>query len=213
MTVRRRKQKEAVTAEGVDLGVIEMRGVTEMACDEVEAEQAIEFKIYKAHPQALTPRYATSGSACFDLRADFSNDEPVTIYTASNDATKFVPRAIAGQGDEKAIILDAGQRALIPTGLIFDVPTGFKMLIYPRSGLALKQGLALSNCVGVVDSDYVEPTFVVLQNNSSARAIVKHGDKIAQAEFVPAHQVSFSVTDTKPERKTERWGGFGSTGK
>lgn len=212
MTVRRRKQKETV-AEGVDLGVIEMRGVANFETGEVEATEAVEFKIYKAHPQAPTPEYATRGSACFDLRADFSTDDPVTIYTAANDAIKFMPRAIAGQGDEKAIILDAGQRALIPTGLIFDVPTGFKMLIYPRSGLALKQGLALSNCVGVVDSDYVEPTFVVLQNNSSARAIIKHGDKIAQAEFVPAHQVSFSVTDTRPERKTEREGGFGSTGK
>ncbi len=107
----------------------------------------------------------------------------------------------------------AGERVMIPTGLIMDIPLGYSVRIHPRSGLSLKSGLVLANQEGVVDADYVEPTFILLHNQSTSMVTVRHGDKIAQGEMIVALKYNTQETPDKPQPKSERAGGFGSTGR
>ena len=102
---------------------------------------------------------------------------------------------------------------LVPTGLIFDIPTGYSVRLYPRSSLALKQGLTLANNVGIIDSDYVQPVFMMVCNMSGFQQFVTDGERICQAELVQEKQYVLLKVDERPERKTDRDGGFGSTGK
>jgi dUTP pyrophosphatase len=76
----------------------------------------------------------------------------------------------------------------------------------------LKKGVIIANCEGVVDADYVQQTYVMLQNTSDQVFEVRDGDRIAQAEVVPLQQYIFEVSDREPENKTSRTGGLGSTG-
>ena len=87
------------------------------------------------------------------------------------------------------------------------------MRLYPRSGLALKQGLTLANNVGIIDSDYVEPVFAMITNISGNTQYVKHNERICLGELFKAQPCILEETREQPERKTDRDGGFGSTGK
>ena len=96
------------------------------------------------------------------------------------------------------------ERVLIPTGLILDIPEGYSVRLHSRSGLAWKDGVYLTNCEGIIDYDYVEPVFVMMTNISQSPKTINNGDRICQAELVEIPE--------PPTRKTERDGGFGSTG-
>ena len=115
-------------------------------------------------------------------------------------------------GDTNALILPPGDRVLIPTQLIFDIPDGWSMRLHMRSGLAVKGGLILSNSEGVIDSDYTHQLMVPVTNTSAIGIKINHGDRICQGELVPVYRSNFSSC-AKPESKTSRTGGFGSTGK
>ena len=133
------------------------------------------------------PEYATEGSAGFDLRANL----------------------------EKPLILKAGERALIPTGLFFEIPNNFEIQVRPRSGLALKNGITVLNSPGTVDSDYRGEVCVILVNLSQVDFQIEHGERIAQA--IVATVSSKSIIELKRVENittdTERGnGGFGSTG-
>jgi len=154
--------------------------------------------------------YATEGSACFDLRAWIHNKDGVAesgclSYTTWGESYK--PNTI-----DNEVWVAPGERILIPTGIIFDIPVGYSVRLHPRSGMALKQGLTLVNCEGVIDSDYVEPVYVAMTNCATRAACIKSGDRICQAEFVRNMHCFLASTDERPERKTSRSGGFGSTG-
>jgi dUTP pyrophosphatase len=86
------------------------------------------------------------------------------------------------------------------------------MKMYIRSGTALKKGLTLANGVGIIDSDYVEETFIMLLNESDSLVTIENGERLAQCLVEKTLQVDLSETQTKPEHKSERDGGFGSTG-
>jgi len=105
-----------------------------------------------------------------------------------------------------------GETAFIPTGIAMEVPLGCAGLIYARSGLACKRGLAPANKVGVVDSDYRGEITVVLHNHGSVSQIIENGERIAQMVITPvltpAYEVAESLSDT-----VRNAGGFGSTGK
>ena len=105
-----------------------------------------------------------------------------------------------------------GCSAFIPTGLAMEIPKGYAGLIYARSGMACKRGLAPANKVGVIDSDYRGEFIVVLHNHGLETQTVKHGERIAQLVITPVLTPAFTVVDdlTSTERAT---GGFGSTGK
>lgn len=176
-------------------------------------EGTIPVGVFKAHPDATLPEYATEGSMCFDLKACISTEE-IKGYDKNN--TKIQKRTGLFDPIKRlwGVAIEPGERLLIPTGLIFDIPAGFAMLLYPRSGVSLKQGVKLGNCVGVIDSDYVEETFMIAQNDSAVRVIILNGERIAQAEVVATPpKVSFKEQTGRPAQKTSRAGGLGSTGK
>lgn len=113
---------------------------------------------------------------------------------------------------EAPVTIAPGESAFIPTGIALEVPRGCAGLIYARSGMACKRGLAPANKVGVVDSDYRGEITVVLYNHGNQPQTVAAGERIAQfiitPVLTPAYQVTEALSDT--ERAS---GGFGSTGK
>lgn len=174
--------------------------------------------IYKTDHTVPDLKYATEGSRCFDIRAHLLEGSEIQGYNSLNEKViKRVARySISNQVPEGqvAVAIEPGERLLIPTGYIFDLPDNWSLLLYPRSGVSLKQGLKLSNCVGVVDTDYVDPTFMILENTASVRVLIMHGDAYAQGDFVSNSLRSrFDYLSVPPQKKTTRNGGFGSTGK
>ena len=161
------------------------------------------LKFFRVNPEAIIPQYQTKQSACFDLHACLIG-ERVKGFDRNNKEFKTSP--------SDKIAIGAGERILIPIGMIIDIPEGYSVRLHARSGLSLKQGLVLANAEGVIDSDYVDPTFVMIHNISTVPATVKHGDRIAQGELVKIEQAVLEATDVQPGQKTDRQGGLGSTG-
>ena len=143
-----------------------------------------DMNIKKLDPKATVPTYGSAAAAGADLYA--CEDGEVTI----------------GVGETK----------LIHTGIAMAIPEGLVGLIYARSGLASKRGLAPANKVGVIDSDYRGEIMVALHNHSDKPQTIADGERIAQIVFTPFMAASFSVVDELDD--TERGaGGFGSTGR
>ena len=142
------------------------------------------IKVKKLRPGAHLPTYGTEFSAGADLYACL--EEPVTIAP--------------------------GETKKIPTGLAMEIPVGCAGLIYARSGLGTKQGLAPANKVGVVDSDYRGEFMVFLHNHSAETRTVSHGDRVAQLLVTPVYTPGFEETDELTDTARGA-GGFGSTGK
>ena len=140
--------------------------------------------VKKLKEAATLPTYGSTGAAGADLYACL--DTPVTI--------------------------EPGRSAFIPTGLSMEIPQGCAGLIYARSGLACKRGLAPANKVGVIDSDYRGEFIFVLHNHGDTTQTISHGERIAQLLITPVLTPQYrevaELSDT--QRAT---GGFGSTGK
>ncbi len=143
------------------------------------------LKIKKLDPRAVLPTRATPGSAGMDLYALL--DAPLTILP--------------------------GQRAGVPTGIAIGLPSPETVgLVYARSGLATKHGLTLSNCVGVIDSDYTGELRVGMVNLSDEPYTIEPGERIAQLVIAPV--LLPAVEEAAELEKTARGdGGFGSTGR
>ncbi len=113
---------------------------------------------------------------------------------------------------EEPVTIEPGQTKKIPTGIAMEIPVGYAGLIYARSSLGTKRGLAPANKVGVIDSDYRGEFLVFLHNHGSEPQTVAHGERIAQLVvtpvFTPGFREAAELADTA--RGT---GGFGSTGK
>ena len=109
------------------------------------------------------------------------------------------------------ITVGAHQTVLVPTGFALELPQGFAGLIYARSGLALKRGLAPANKVGVVDCDYRGEVMVALHNHSDSAQTVADGERIAQLIITPYVTATFSEADELSDT-VRGAGGFGSTG-
>jgi len=132
------------------------------------------------------PSYASAGAAGADLRANFP--------------------------DCRELVLAAGARALVPTGLRLAIPEGFEMQIRPRSGLALKHGITLPNAPGTVDSDYRGALGVIVLNAGQESFTIAHGDRIAQMIVAPVVRADFELVEQLSETVRGE-GGFGSTGR
>ena len=141
------------------------------------------MKLKKLDERAVVPVYASEFSAGADLYACL--DENVTIAP--------------------------GETKLIHTGLAMAIPEGLAGLIYARSGLASKRGLAPANKVGVVDSDYRGEVMVALHNHGTEPQTVEHGERIAQLVLAPIVVADFDVVDDL-DSTARGEGGFGSTG-
>ena len=139
---------------------------------------------YKLKENAKLPTKGSEDAACYDLYS--CSDEPILIE----------PR----------------ERVLVPTGLIMDIPHGYSVRIHTRSGMAAKKGIGLSVSEGIIDSDYVEEVFVPMVNNTDKIFHVRDGERVAQCELVKNLSTDFTEIDEAPKEKTNRQGGFGSTG-
>lgn len=108
--------------------------------------------------------------------------------------------------------IEPGKTAFIPTGIALEVPKGCAGLIYARSGLACKRGLAPANKVGVVDSDYRGEIMVALHNHGDAEQTIGNGERVAQFVITPVLTPDYVVADVLSDT-VRAAGGFGSTGK
>ena len=129
------------------------------------------------------PQYATAGSAGLDLAA------------AIEDSLELAP----------------GQRARVPVGIEIEVPPGHQAQVVPRSGLADKLGITLTNCVGTIDSDYRGEVQVLLINHGDKAHVFKRGDRIAQLVIIPIPRIEVIEVKDLAASARDR-GGFGSTG-
>lgn len=161
--------------------------------------------VYKLNDQAVVPEFKTEQSACFDLSAVLIPGQAVKIVTHSQNVST---RKVTDRG----LMIQQGERVLIPTGLVFDIPEGYCLEIYPRSGISFNRGISLNNCTAIIDSDYVEEVFVSINNISGGSQYIEPGERIAQAKLVSLVKTNITVVDKKPALKTSRAGGFGSTG-
>ncbi|MCQ2429912.1 MAG: dUTP diphosphatase [Clostridia bacterium] len=142
------------------------------------------MKFKKLDPAAVLPTYGSAGAAGADLYA-LPSMQPVTIRP--------------------------GQTVFIHTGLSGAIPEGYAGLVFARSGLASKRGLAPANKVGVIDSDYRGEWMIALHNHGSLDQTVLPGDRIAQLVIVPVLTPAFEEVDELDDTNRGA-GGFGSTG-
>lgn len=141
-------------------------------------------KVKKLDKNAVIPTYGSVAAAGADLYA--CNSEEITI--------------------------NPGETVMIHTGIALEIPEGFVGLVYARSGIASKRGLAPANKVGVIDSDYRGEIMVALHNHSSVAQSVVAGERVAQLVITPYLTADFVLSDTLQDTVRGE-GGFGSTGK
>lgn len=143
-----------------------------------------EIRVKKVKSNAILPTYGSAEAAGADLYACL----------------------------EETVVIEPGESVFIPIGLAMEIPKGYAGLIYARSGLACKRGLAPANKVGVVDSDYRGEFMIVLHNHGTVKQEISHGERIAQLIITPVLTPGFQEVSELSD--TERsGGGFGSTGK
>lgn len=142
------------------------------------------IKVKRLRENAVLPTYGSADAAGADLYACLDTD----------------------------ISIAPGKSAFVPTGLAMEIPKGCAGLIYARSGLACKRGLAPANKVGVIDSDYRGEFMVVLHNHGTEEQTVCHGERIAQLVITPILTPAYEETDVLSDTQRSA-GGFGSTGK
>ncbi|MFK5925410.1 MAG: dUTP diphosphatase, partial [Desulfuromusa sp.] len=136
--------------------------------------------VKKLHPAAVIPKYMTELAAGMDICALLDN----------------------------ALHLEPGERSLVPTGLSFAIPTGYELQVRPRSGLAIKHGIALVNSPGTIDADYRGEVRIILINHGLESFTINSGDRIAQLIVAPVCQADLiEVSELSETRRGA--GGFG----
>lgn len=139
-------------------------------------------------------------------------DENAKIPTYGSEFAAGADLYAVIHNEENRVEILPGETAFIDIGIAMEIPDGYVGLIYSRSGLACKQGLALANKVGVIDADYRGNIIVALYNQSNETRIVSEGDRIAQIIIQPVEQFGFKVTENLSNTVRGN-GGFGSSGK
>ena len=135
-------------------------------------------------------------------------NENATIPTYGSEFAAGADLYACLEGD---VTIEPAQTVLIHTGLAMEIPEGLVGLIYARSGLASKKGLAPANKVGVIDSDYRGEIMVALHNHGNKPQTISHGERIAQIVFAPFYAADFKLVDELSDT-VRGAGGFGSTG-
>lgn len=139
-------------------------------------------------------------------------DENAKIPTYGSEFAAGADLYAVIHNEENKVEILPGETAFIDTGIVMEIPNGYVGLVYARSGLSCKQGLAPANKVGVIDSDYRGNIMVALYNQSNETRIVSEGDRIAQIIIQPVEQFGFKVTENLSNTVRGN-GGFGSSGK
>lgn len=145
--------------------------------------QKVNLKIQKLPHCFELPKYQTQGAAAMDLYAAI----------------------------DKPIVLKSLERALIPTGIKIELPHGWEAQVRARSGLSIKNGITLANCVGTIDEDYRGEVCAILINLSKDDFTINRGDRVAQMLVAPTARAEFEIVEELSET-TRQEGGFGSTG-
>jgi dUTP pyrophosphatase len=143
----------------------------------------LEIEILPGNEDMGLPAYATEGSAGLDLKAALLEE----------------------------LVLGPGDRGVVPTGLKMAIPPGFEGCVRPRSGLAMKQGLTLTNAPGTIDSDYRGEVKILVINLGKESVTLKRGDRVAQLLISPVVQAKIQKVSKLDETRRGE-GGFGHTG-
>ncbi|MBK9143113.1 MAG: dUTP diphosphatase [Candidatus Melainabacteria bacterium] len=144
----------------------------------------VRLKIEKLSHCVALPDYATAGSAGLDLTL----------------------------ASELEVVIGAGDRARLPTGIKVEIPSGYEGQVRARSGLADRAGISLTNCIGTIDSDYRGEVMVLIINHGKEPYTFKPGERIAQLVVMPVPQVEIEVVEAVSSSSRGE-GGFGSTGR
>lgn len=139
-------------------------------------------------------------------------DENAKIPTYGSEFAAGADLYAVIHNEENRVEILSGETAFIDTGIVMEIPNGYVGLVYARSGLSCKQGLAPANKVGVIDSDYRGNIMVALYNQSNETRIVSEGDRIAQIVIQPVEQFGFKVKENLSDTIRGN-GGFGNSGK
>lgn len=166
-----------------------------------------DLNFYKMHDDVNIPAFQTLESACFDIEYNPAGKNSYIVYNHVNDK---IDRQLGV--DNKAILM-AGDRAILPTGLILDIPKNYSVRVHPRSSMAIKLGLPMVNCEAIIDADYTDELFIALYNISSNRVMIDPGTRIAQAELYIQYPYAIKEIPRPPTQRGNRKGGIGSTGK
>jgi len=145
--------------------------------------QKAQIQVKKLHPDSRIPKYMTELAAGMDICAYL----------------------------DVAVTIEPEQRCLIPTGLAFAIPAGYEVQVRPRSGLAIKHGIALVNSPGTIDADYRGEISIILINHGSESFTIHSGDRIAQIVVAPVCQAELILVENLSET-IRGAGGFGHTG-
>lgn len=167
--------------------IFDQVGMDDWVYDPADGSMRLKIKIINTsnNPE---PSYQKEGDSGFDFMANLAEDEE--------------------------IVVEPLKRALVPTGLHFQIPIGFELQVRPRSGLALKNGITVLNTPGTVDSGYRGEVKVILFNTGEEAFKIKNGDRIAQGVITPVQikKTTKFVTVNKLDESDRGMGGFGSTG-
>jgi len=156
---------------------------------------------------------------CPDIKERRPLMDPITVRFKKLRSDAIIPQymtELAAGMDlcaavDAPVVLRPGQRILIPTGLAMAIPPGYEGQVRPRSGLALKNGIALVNSPGTIDADYRGEVGIILINHGNEDVTVQHGDRIAQLVIAPVRRAFLEVVDDL-DRTQRNTGGFGHTG-
>lgn len=156
----------------------------------VNADEIETLKFKKLHKKAIIPTYKTKQAAAFDFHA-----------------------LVLKKGNK--VVIKAGEQETVRTGVAVCIPKGYEIQVRPRSGMARKNQISITNSPGTIDSDYLDEIGVILINHSKKSVTIKNRDRIAQGKlaFVPRIPIVEVDEFTEEDMQKDRGGGFGSTGK
>ena len=186
--------------------------------------EKVRVEVKKLHPDAVIPKYQNPGDAGFDIHACISIEEAIAscVMRAAvdldfNHKLKVLDTSVAGycvKKENRSIWVGPQTQLIVSTGLAFSVPPGFELQIRPRSGLASKQKLTITNAPGTLDSGYSGEMKIILFNLGNKDIEIKHGDRIAQGVVGIVPSVNLVEVSKLSNEDSERGtGGFGSTGR
>lgn len=177
----------------------------------------MQVKVKKLHEAAVIPKLASAGAACFDLCAVVEPSQIMGNAPLAGFYLRMLADEAVTEAAKDSAALYPGDSISFRTGLSFEIPAGFAMLIYSRSGHGFKFATRLVNSTGLIDSDYRGEVMVKLTREPSASTapseplFIKTGDRIAQAMIIPVLAIEFVLADDLTETARGA-GGFGSTG-
>ncbi len=137
------------------------------------------------------------------------------VNTSKNPTPEYKTHGASGMdllaNNDEAIMLEPMQRTLVPTGIFVEIPYGYEGQVRARSGLSIKNGITLVNCVGTIDSDYRGELQIPVINLGAETFVISRGDRIAQLIIAKYEKIEWDESETL-EDTTRGMGGFGSTG-